>query len=148
MRCSKSQIFLQHATVRFHKWNCTVACCKTFCHLFIYSRSLISSLSLSLSISSLSSLLKKVAQDHSPVLAVDLAASLSSPRRQSHQSSLLTSTALTSNLQISLNRVMGVRFGLGFACSLPSAGDHSNIILEVPRSNHKKQGKFKDNIIK
>ena len=34
------------------------------------------------------------------------------------------------------------------ACSLPSAGDRSNIILEVPRSNHKEQGKFKDNIIK
>ena len=34
------------------------------------------------------------------------------------------------------------------ACSLPSAGDCSNIILEVPRSNHKEQDKFKDNIIK
>ena len=34
------------------------------------------------------------------------------------------------------------------ACSLPSAGDRSNIILEVSRSNHKEQGKFKDNIIK
>ena len=34
------------------------------------------------------------------------------------------------------------------ACSLPSAGDHSNIILGVPRSNNKKRGKFKDNIIK
>ena len=34
------------------------------------------------------------------------------------------------------------------ACSLPSARDRSNIILEVPRSNHKEQGKFKDNIIK
>ena len=34
------------------------------------------------------------------------------------------------------------------ACSLPSAGDCSNIILGVPRSNHKEQGKFKDNIIK
>ena len=34
------------------------------------------------------------------------------------------------------------------ACSLPSAGDRSNIILGVPRSNHKEQGKFKDNIIK
>ena len=34
------------------------------------------------------------------------------------------------------------------ACSLPSAGDRSNIILRVPRSNHKEQGKFKDNIIK
>ena len=34
------------------------------------------------------------------------------------------------------------------ACSLPSAGDRSNIILEVPRSNHKEQGKFKDNVIK
>ena len=31
-------------------------------------------------------------------------------------------------------------------CSLPSAGDHSNIILGVPRSNHKKWGKFKDNV--
>ena len=34
------------------------------------------------------------------------------------------------------------------ACSLPSAEDRSNIILEVSRSNHKEQGKFKDNIIK
>ena len=34
------------------------------------------------------------------------------------------------------------------ACSLPSAGDSNNIILEVPRSNHKEQGKFKDNVIK
>ena len=34
------------------------------------------------------------------------------------------------------------------ACSLPSAGDRSNIILGVPRSNHKEQGKFKDNVIK
>ena len=34
------------------------------------------------------------------------------------------------------------------ACSLPSAGDCSNIILGVPRSNHKKQSKFKDNVIK
>ena len=34
------------------------------------------------------------------------------------------------------------------ACSLPSAGDRSNIILRVPRSNHKEQAKFKDNIIK
>ena len=34
------------------------------------------------------------------------------------------------------------------ACSLPSAGDHSNIILGVTRSNHKEQGKFKDNVIK
>ena len=30
----------------------------------------------------------------------------------------------------------------------PSAEDHSNIILEVPRSNHKEWGKFKDNVIK
>ena len=28
------------------------------------------------------------------------------------------------------------------ACSLPSVGDRSNIILGVPRSNHKEQGKF------
>ena len=34
------------------------------------------------------------------------------------------------------------------ACSLPSAIDHSNIILEVSRSNHKERGKFKDNVIK
>ena len=34
------------------------------------------------------------------------------------------------------------------ACSLLSAGDRSNIILRVPRLNHKKQDKFKDNIIK
>ena len=34
------------------------------------------------------------------------------------------------------------------ACSLSSEGDRSNIILRVPRSNHKEQGKFKDNIIK
>ena len=33
-------------------------------------------------------------------------------------------------------------------CSLPSAGDHNNIILRVPRSNHKERGKFKDNVIK
>ena len=34
------------------------------------------------------------------------------------------------------------------ACSLPTAGDCSNIILGVPRSNHKEQGKFKDDVIK
>ena len=34
------------------------------------------------------------------------------------------------------------------ACSLPSAGDRSNIIFEVSRLNHKEQTKFKDNIIK
>jgi len=34
------------------------------------------------------------------------------------------------------------------ACSLPSAGDRSNIILGVPRSKHKERGKFKDNVIK
>ena len=34
------------------------------------------------------------------------------------------------------------------ACSLPSAGDRSNIILGIPRSNHKERGKFKDNVIK
>ena len=34
------------------------------------------------------------------------------------------------------------------ACSLPSAGDRSNIFLGVPRSNHKERGKFKDNVIK
>ena len=33
------------------------------------------------------------------------------------------------------------------ACSLPSAGDRSNIILEVPRLNYKEQGKFKNNVI-
>ena len=34
------------------------------------------------------------------------------------------------------------------ACSLPSVGDRSSIILGVPRSNHKERGKFKDNVIK
>ena len=34
------------------------------------------------------------------------------------------------------------------ACSLLSAGDSNNIILGVPRSNHKEQDRFKDNIIK
>ena len=34
------------------------------------------------------------------------------------------------------------------ACSLPSAGDRSNIIFRVPRSNHKEWDKFKDNVIK
>ena len=33
------------------------------------------------------------------------------------------------------------------ACSLPSARDCSNIILGVPRSNHKEQDRFKGNII-
>ena len=37
---------------------------------------------------------------------------------------------------------------LPHACSLLSAGDRSNIILEVPKSNHKEQGTFKDNVIK
>ena len=37
---------------------------------------------------------------------------------------------------------------LSGACSLPSSGDRSNIILGVPRSNHKEQDRFKDNIIK
>ena len=36
----------------------------------------------------------------------------------------------------------------GATCSLLSAGDRSNRILRVPKSNHNKQGKFKDNIIK
>ena len=82
-------------------------------------------LSLSLSISSLSSLLKKVAQDHSlvlaaisPVLAVDLVASFSTTRHRSRclmiQPLPPTSTALTVDLQISLNRVVGVRFGMSF----------------------------------
>ena len=34
------------------------------------------------------------------------------------------------------------------ACSFPSAGDHNNIILGVPRSNHKERDKLKDNVIK
>ena len=34
------------------------------------------------------------------------------------------------------------------ACSLSSAKDRSNIILGIPRSNHKEQDKFKDNIVK
>ena len=35
-----------------------------------------------------------------------------------------------------------------FAYSLPSAGDRNNIIIGVPRSNHKERDKFKDNVIK
>nr|POF22820.1 hypothetical protein CFP56_09794 [Quercus suber] len=84
---------------------------------------------MSLFISSLSSLRKKVAQDHSlvlvvislphfPILAVDLVASFPTTRRQSRrlilQPSQLTSIALTADLQISLNQVVGVRFGMGF----------------------------------
>ena len=34
------------------------------------------------------------------------------------------------------------------ACSLLSTRDRSNIILGVPRSNHKELGRFKDNLIK
>ena len=34
------------------------------------------------------------------------------------------------------------------ACSLPSAGDRSNIILGVLRLNHQERGKFKENVIK
>ena len=34
------------------------------------------------------------------------------------------------------------------ACLLPSARDRSNIILGVPKSNHKEWGRFKDNVIK
>ena len=57
MRCSKSQIFLQHATMRFHKWNHTVACFKKFYYFFIHFFSLIYSLRLSLSLSHLEFLL-------------------------------------------------------------------------------------------
>ena len=98
--------------------------------LSVYSISFL--LSLSLSISSLSSLLKKVAQDHSlvlaaisPVLVVDLAASFSTTRHRSRclmlQPLPLTSIALTVDLQISLNRVVGVRFGMGFNVGFGSA---------------------------
>ena len=38
--------------------------------------------------------------------------------------------------------------GSWVACLLPSAGDCNNIILGVPRPNHKVQDRFKDNIIK
>ena len=86
-------------------------------------------LSLSLSISSLSSLLKKVAQDHSPILiAISLpillphfpvlAVDLTSPHCWFHRlilrPPLPTSTALTTDLQISLNWIVSVRFGMGF----------------------------------
>ena len=37
--------------------------------------------------------------------------------------------------------------GAKIACSLPSARNRSNIILGVPWSKHKEQGKFKDNVI-
>ena len=43
----------------------------------------------------------------------------------------------------------GIIMGRGMiACSLPSVGDHCNIILEILRSKHKERGKFKDNMIK
>ena len=38
--------------------------------------------------------------------------------------------------------------GAKIACSPLRAGNRSNIILGVPRSNHKEQDRFKDNIIK
>ena len=37
---------------------------------------------------------------------------------------------------------------MGFAFSLPSVGESSNIILGVLRSSHKEQDRFRDNIIK
>ena len=49
-----------------------------------------------------------------PVLAANLATLISTTRRLMLQPSLFTSTALTANLQISLNRVVDVRFGMGF----------------------------------
>ena len=79
-------------------------------------------LSLSLSISSLSSLFKKVAQDHS------------STRRRSHrlmlQPSPPTSTALIADFQISLNRVVGVRFGMGFDVGFGSIRLGFQIVLD------------------
>ena len=55
----------------------------------------------------------------------DLAADLASPRCWSRRlilhNSSSTSTTLTTDLQISLNRVMGVRFGMGFDVGFGSA---------------------------
>ena len=49
--------------------------------------------------------------------------------------------SFSKKIRINLNSLLS-------ACSLPSARDHSNIILGVPRSNHKEQSKFKDNVTK
>ena len=61
----------------------------------------------------------------SPVLAADLAPSFSTTHRRSRrlmlQPSSSTSTAFTADLQISLNRVVGVRFGMGFDVGFGSA---------------------------
>ena len=110
MRCSKSQKICHTATVRSQIWDGTDNNCKNKYYYFItffsllfhkylslrllslsFSNSISFLLSLSLSISSLSSLLKKVAQDHSLVLAVDL----SSPRHRSLQSLLLISPPIS-----------------------------------------------------
>ena len=60
-----------------------------------------------------------------PILAANLAISFSTTRYRSRrlmlQPSLLTSTALIIDLQISLNRVVGVRFGMGFDVGFGSA---------------------------
>ena len=47
-----------------------------------------------------------------------------------------------------VNTVFCLTLNLVGACLLLSAGDRNNIILKVPRSNHKEWGKFKDNVIK
>ena len=106
MRCFKSQKICHTTTVLSQIWDGMDNNCKNKYYYFItffsllfhkylslrllslsLSNSISFLLSLSLSILSLSSLLKKVAQDHSPVLAVDL----SSPRHWSRQSLLLIS---------------------------------------------------------
>ena len=104
MRCSKSQILLQHATIWFHIWNRTVACCKFFYHFFIHTRSHFFSPLHSLSLSSQSSLLKTsliYAQDLSPH---HLAANLHKPRRRPPHPSLPTfhTMSLISSLYVTL----------------------------------------------
>ena len=87
MRCSKSQILLQHATVRFHIWNHTVACCKFFCHFFIHARSHFFSLPFTLYLfplsppcsRPLSSMLKISQRITSPPTSTTLAADLHIP---------------------------------------------------------------------
>ena len=60
-----------------------------------------------------------------PIIVTDLTASFSTTCRQSCslilQPSPPTSTALTADLQISLNQVVGVRFGMGFDMGFGSA---------------------------
>ena len=50
------------------------------------------------------------------------------------------------NVKVGLVNIEGDRIE-ATACSLLSAGDRSNIFLEVPRSNHKEWGKYMPKIL-